>query len=789
MASFSTPEIMADLNSVFTPHKGQIPVGNELFYKHRERVFVKCGRKWGKCLKSLSFIRTPNGVKRLKDVKLGDTLIDMHGMETRVTYVSPLYTQNKTYRVKFNDRTELIADEHHRWWVEGNGYKRKVLTTKDLLNKKHMNRVPLCEPVQYSAKAQIVEPYVLGLWLGDGKSSCGEFTTADEDIISSIKSFGYDVTTLNDRYHYYIKGLMTKLRKIGVLNNKHIPDNYLFGSVEQRTELLMGLMDSDGWVSEDFGKTFFCQKNIVLFNNVVDLFRSLGQRVTVCKEKIINGEVYNCLYCPANIQVFKLKRKANRLEGHFDRGNRKFKLIQGIEEVEKAEVMCISVDSPSESYLTEDYTVTHNTTFCVYSLYRWAMLNPINGCYYIAPFLNQAKELIWADKRLQTFFPDPLIDKYQITFNNTELRVRFGFNNSFIKADGADNIENRRGINPHFVVADELKDIKKGFWEGFEPNLAAHSAPLLGVGTPPDNTDNMFTLMEEECKREDNAAFFNMPSSVNPHVSPEFLERTRARLIERGEEDVWQREYLAQTVLGGSKSIFPMLDEVKHVLPYDEMLKTIRRQRKQWEFFISFDPGTSTCFAALLVAVNKYDKRIFVMDEIYETEASKTVSRYIWKLAEEKWRAVHPLDDDWYKLYDYAAAWFAAEIANEFDEAVNPCTKDMKKKENRLSVIKDALLRGYYYMSDRCRKHFWEMQNYRKDDNGKILKENDHTIDNIRYILNAAHYSQVPEQEYVLVSDYRGFRFDNDIYEPNDSDRLEQFLGGDDGLDYDSLYY
>jgi len=98
------------------------------------------------------------------------------------------------------------------------------------------------------------------------------------------------------------------------------------------------------------------------------------------------------------------------------------------------------------------------TSLTVYSLFRWAMMNPGAGCYYIAPFLNPAKELIWADRRLQDFFPPELIEKYQIKFNNVELRVTFGFNKSFIKADGADNIENRRGINPHFVTVDESKD-------------------------------------------------------------------------------------------------------------------------------------------------------------------------------------------------------------------------------------------------------------------------------------------------------------------------------------------
>jgi len=422
------------------------------------------------------------------------------------------------------------------------------------------------------------------------------------------------------------------------------------------------------------------------------------------------------------------------------------------------------------------------TTMAVYALFRWAMTHEGAGCYYIAPFLNQAKELIWADRRLQDFLTPELIEKYQVKFNNVELRVTFGFNNSFIKADGADNIENRRGINPHFVVIDESKDIKKKFWEGFEPNLAAHSAPILIVGTPPDNTDNMFTLMEEECQNEEDGAFFNMPSSVNPHVSRDFLEKTKARLIARGEEDVWLREYMAQTVIGGNMSIFPMLDEERHVLSFTHMLAEIRQRPKHWEFFCSFDPGTSTCFAVLLCAINKYDKRIFILDEVYETKAENTTSRKMWLAAQEKMMAIHPLEDDWIKIYDYAAAWFRVEISNEFDEQVMPCEKDLKNKENKLSTIKDALLRGYMYLSSHCVKTYWEMSNYRKNDKNRILKENDHEIDNLRYILNAAYYGTVPEGERVQSTNRRGFRLEEERYMMDDDDRvndLENFLGGD----------
>jgi len=228
-------------------------------------------------------------------------------------------------------------------------------------------------------------------------------------------------------------------------------------------------------------------------------------------------------------------------------------------------------------------------------------------------------------------------------------------------------------------------------------------------------------------------------------------------------------------------SIFPMLDEERHVLSYTHMLAEIRRKPKHWEFFASFDPGTATCFAVLLCAINKFDKRIFIMDEVYETKAENTTSKKIWRAACERMEAIHPILDDWIKVYDYAAAWFRVEISNEFNEAVMPCEKDLKNKENKLSLIKDALLRGYIYLSSHAKKTFWEMSNYRKNDKNKIMKENDHEIDNLRYILNAAHYSSVPENEIVQKSERRGFRLEEERFYDDDDrvDQMENFLGGD----------
>ena len=115
--------------------------------------------------------------------------------------------------------------------------------------------------------------------------------------------------------------------------------------------------------------------------------------------------------------------------------------------------------------------------------------------------------------------------------------------------------------------------------------------------------------------------------------------------------------------------------------------------------------------------------------------------------------SINPNHDDWMLIYDNAALWFANEVAVEYDYGMIPCTKDLKNKGAKLGQIKDAINAGLFFMTDRCKNLSIEMQNYVKDKNGKIPKENDHLIDAIRYIYNGSHYDFTRLPEPVEVSE------------------------------------
>ena len=409
--------------------------------------------------------------------------------------------------------------------------------------------------------------------------------------------------------------------------------------------------------------------------------------------------------------------------------------------------------------------------FCIYSLWRWALLNPGSACYYLAPQQKQAREIIWSAGRLQRFGDKKYIKK----INDQEMRIYFK-NGSFIKVDGSDNYESYRGITPDFVVYDEFKDFHPKFHEGMAPNLAVRKAPLVIIGTPPDR-ECQYTILAEEFRGRSDSFWIRMDSYSNPHIDRGWLDNEKKKLVARGEQDVWEREYEARFIRGGASAIFPMIHEDRHFFPHHELLLEIKRDLHKMDWFCITDPGTTTCFAALFGCVNPYTKKIYILDVIYETNQEFTSTRKIYPRLDAKMMEFFPLssvEDDWVKVYDEAAAWYAQEVMDQYGIYFFPTQKHLNKKEHGLSLIKDILLHNLVKISDRCRKLLWEMQNYVKDDKGNIPKKDDHLIDCLRYFLAAANYNMVEAMEimkqrnddarrgFSLKEDYDNFAPDND---------------------------
>jgi hypothetical protein len=412
-----------------------------------------------------------------------------------------------------------------------------------------------------------------------------------------------------------------------------------------------------------------------------------------------------------------------------------------------------------------------------YFLWRWARMMPNQHCYYMAPYQKQAKEIVWASKRIQSFGPKDWI----ASINNTDLRIKFT-NGSFIKVDGSDNYEAYRGINPHFMVYDEFKDFRPQFHQAMNPNLSVYNAPLVIIGTPPDH-ENQFTEIADEFKADPDSRFFSFPTSSNPYINKEWLAKEKARLIARGDEAEWLREYEGLFVKGGKRSILPMIHHLKSYT-HEELVELIRKDVKALEFFVITDPGSTTCHASLFMAWNPYSKKMYLIDEIYERSQIDTSTRKIGTRIIEKVKEISQElkinIDAWTFWRDEAAAWFEVEMSDLFGPPwiFTPVAKANLKKEVGLSTIKDAMIEGAVVMSERCEKLRWEAQNYISDENGKIPKVNDHLIDCWRYGIGVIgadlNPSRQPEPD--VDRGGRGYRIEDDLEEDSKDDSL--MLGG-----------
>lgn len=384
------------------------------------------------------------------------------------------------------------------------------------------------------------------------------------------------------------------------------------------------------------------------------------------------------------------------------------------------------------------------TDFICYALYRWALTNPGTFNYYFAPFKEQINDLVWKNGRMPDFLPENLKKKYIKSINNTDQRIIFN-NGSFIKCDGSDNYEKARGYSATGLTAyDETKDFRKEFHTGFDPNRAITDAPLLAVGSP-GGGENLLSQLWDAADISPSGAAFRMPSHVNPFISAAYLEKKRLEHIARGEYELYEQEYLAKRVKLGTKFIFPMLSQ-SVISDYAETLAYIKRHRKDYDFFVSADPGSAKCFGVLFGVVHRYDKHVIILDELYETSLGQnSVGRMAPRIL-EKINEINRNYDDWMACYDHAATWFFSELTDTFpDFPINfiKCEKDLNNKESKLSMIKDMILTKVFTMTDRCIKLYWEMENYIQK-NGKAIKENDHLCDALRYLLNLASYEFTP---------------------------------------------
>lgn len=340
-----------------------------------------------------SKIITDEGVKLMGDVKVGDKVIGSDGKPCSVTGVFPQGVKD-VYGVHLSDGSYIECGLDHLWIVVSNmaakeHKTRKVKSTKDLIDgglfkNGFPNRpkwhIPYTDPVEFKSKDYgVLDPYLLGLLLGDGCfRSTVSFTTIDTELLDEIKRLlPYNGVSINkghhDNYNYRVvvkrinnrNPLFVDLEKLGLMNKlsheKFIPSQYLHNSIDVRLSILQGLMDTDGNVNSKYGNRIsFSTVSPELANQVSWIVKSLGgHSTTYLSKRKGKRDCYELSILFENgITPFRLNRHIEKIK---PKQRVKRRNIVKIEKLPPKEQQCISVDSYDNSYLTEDFVVTHNT--------------------------------------------------------------------------------------------------------------------------------------------------------------------------------------------------------------------------------------------------------------------------------------------------------------------------------------------------------------------------------------------------------------------------------------------
>ncbi|MFI6403459.1 helicase-related protein [Streptomyces sp. NPDC050548] len=375
----------------FTLTDGQSKVSKEIFddlaTEHPMHRLLQGEVGSGKAQPLDSLVLTPAGFRPMGDLEVGDEVVVPDGEIALIDGVFP-QGEREVWRLVLSDGSHVECDDEHLWIVDTScgwhrGQAPKVMTTREIrldtfkANGSSKWYLPAAAPVDLGGDCGLpLDPYLFGLLLGDGSFRHNlRFSTMDDEIrdaveasvapecqVIPVKGSRCDFTIrLAQRAGGVRNPVIQTLRGLslwGVTSHgKFVPDEFKNTSIKNRLALLQGLMDTDGTVHSDGLSISFCSASLALANDVAWLVRSLGGRARVLPKKA----AFNVsVALPDEYAPFRLARKAERV-GSRPKYNTFRRGIRAVEYVGRKPVQCISVAHPSHAYVTDNFTVTHNT--------------------------------------------------------------------------------------------------------------------------------------------------------------------------------------------------------------------------------------------------------------------------------------------------------------------------------------------------------------------------------------------------------------------------------------------
>ena len=352
----------------------------------------------GKAQPLNTLIPTPNGLEYLGNLTIGDYVFDRLGKPTQIigTYFRG---PQRAYKVILSDARSTICGIDHLWryYNKHDKFVREPLfklLERGILNNQGRARykIPNNNAVEYIEKDYFIDPYIIGVFLGDGCCLEKQFSLSSPDIeiVEEIERLTNSISKKNpaNNYTWTFKDkkenhlLKTKdIFKfyedylIQYSYNKRIPYFYMLGSIQQRFALLQGLMDTDGSIGFCEGRfnVTYSTTSAGLAFDISQLAYSLGLSASITKDNRIEKYTTNVCYkvsfrIPNEIKPMLFRKCKHKCElalnsiNYPKRHNYNRNIIVSVEDLGyDVGMMCIFVDNIEQLYLTDNFIVTHNT--------------------------------------------------------------------------------------------------------------------------------------------------------------------------------------------------------------------------------------------------------------------------------------------------------------------------------------------------------------------------------------------------------------------------------------------
>ncbi|MEF9961133.1 MAG: terminase TerL endonuclease subunit [Erysipelotrichaceae bacterium] len=453
-------------------------------YRQFNTAYVEIPKKMGKQLDLKTLIPTPEGFTTMDEISVGDTVFDENGDTCSVVAKSQVDYEEQAYQITFKDGEMVIAGARHQWAGELTRGKRKkvIITTEELFqlpveNNTRRFRIPIADVIDTTAAELPIEPYLMGYWLGNGNAIKPEITIQTCDLYEVLDKI-WPWCKLGSRWHNVGDSFVVRIPELKKVllssyHDKVIPNEYLRSAPYQRLELLQGLMDSDGSISNVKGQAIYTSTEKALSESFSELLWSLGiknaisvasstQRVDWNKKssecgRIETGEKLYYVKFTAfkDNHIAGLKRKLHNAADRNSKTRSHYRYIDSIKKVENNGMQCIQVDSPSHQYLIgHSFLPTHNSELAA----AVALLltcgdgeerAEVYGC-----AADRQQATIVFDVAADMVRMCPALNK-RVKILTSQKRIIYIPTNSFYQVLSAEAYS-KHGFNVHGVVFDEL---------------------------------------------------------------------------------------------------------------------------------------------------------------------------------------------------------------------------------------------------------------------------------------------------------------------------------------------